>query len=148
MAHGVVLDTNALLLFGDGIDVFAELERLFDVSATLLVPEQVMAEMERQARGATRDARKAKLALSLVREKLRRQADPGLVARLFLPRKKEIPLKIVPGSGIQHADDAILRIAEDERAAVVTIDEALQRRLLAKGLRVVGVKSGKLASMS
>lgn len=142
----VILDTNALLLFGQGVDVFSETERLLSAPFAFVIPETVMGEVERLSRKATRDGREAKLALMLVRERERRQRE-SIVARLLLPRAKEIPLKILPGSGEHHADDAILSIAEDEPAAtiVVTLDRELQRRLLAKKVRVLGVRQGRLS---
>ena len=146
MRTTVVLDTNALLLFGQGVDVFGEVERLVDPPFEFVIPGQVLAEVETLSRKATRDGQMAKLALALVREKERRQQE-RFVARLLLPRTKEIPLKMVSGSGEHHADDAILLIAEDEPAAtvVVTLDRELQRRLLAKKVRVLGVKHGRLS---
>ena len=146
MRTTVVLDTNALLLFGQGVDVFGEVERLVDPPFEFVIPGQVLAEVETLSRKATRDGQMAKLALALVREKERRQQE-RFVARLLLPRTKEIPLKMVSGSWEHHADDAILLIAEDEPAAtvVVTLDRELQRRLLAKNVRVLGVKHGRLS---
>jgi rRNA-processing protein FCF1 len=142
----VLLDTNALLLFGQGIDVFGEVERILSSSFTFTVPEPVLKEVEKLSQRATKDGKSAKLALALVREKERRQEE-GVAARLLLPRRKEIPLKILAGSGEEHADDAILRIAEEapERTAVCTLDKGLQRRLLSRRIRVLGVKHGRLA---
>jgi len=142
----VLLDTNTLLLFGQGIDVFGETERLIAAPFTINIPETVVQEVERLSKKTTSEGKSAKLAMAIIREKERRQKE-GPVTKLLLPKGKEIPLKILPGSGEEHADDAILRIAEEapERTAVCTLDRGLQRRLLSRRVRVLGVKHGRLA---
>jgi len=135
----VILDTNVLLLFGQkGMDVFAEIGRAMQERYEFTVPELVLAELERLGKKASRDGRAAKLAYTLVHERLKMKHEP-LVAKLLF--RKEIPLKTVPCSE-HHADDAILRIAEGDAAhtIVATLDKGLQRRLLDKGVRILTVR--------
>ncbi len=141
----VVLDTNALLLFGtEHVDVFSEIGGAVLEPHEIVIPEPVLKELEKLGQKNSRDAWAAKLAYSLVHEKLKMQREP-LIAKLLFPQK-EIPLKTVPSSK-QHADDAILAIAEDDpaHAVVVTLDRGLQGRLLAKKVRVIGLKQRRLA---
>ena len=60
-----------------------------------------------------------------------------MVAKLLFP-SNEIPLKTAQCSE-GHADDAIVRIAEDD-AIVATLDKGLQRRLLKAKIRVLTVQ--------
>lgn len=121
MVH-VVLDTNALLLFAQGVDVFAALDEAMEEPYHLVVPEQVLDELQRLAARNGRDARAAKLGYVLVEQK--RRENPQL-------------LKINRGSA-GYADDAIVTIAEDGVAC--TLDKELQRRLLDAGVRVLGLR--------
>ncbi len=141
----IILDTNALLLFGtEHVDVFSEIERVVTEPHEIVIPESVLQELEKLGKKNTKDARAAKLAYSLVHERLKRQREP-LIAKLLFPQK-EIALKTVRGSQT-HADDAILAIAEDDpaRTVAVTLDKGLQGRLLAKKVRIVGMKQRRLA---
>ncbi len=128
----VVLDTNVLLLYGRGFDVLRAAAEAVDGKPVLVVPECVLAELEKLAQRQSKEGRAAKLAYTIVQQRLLPQ--PLLNKLLF----KEIPLKTVRCSK-QHADDAILAIAEDDSAGtvVVTLDKALQRRLLKAGIRVL-----------
>lgn len=135
MTTKVLLDTNALLLFGQGIDLFAEIERALDEKFEYLIPGQVFAELEMFAKRKSKAGIAAKLAWTLVQEKLRRMQEPFY---LKLLGRKEIPLKTIHVSGIKHADDAIIKIAEDDPTIVVaTLDKALKDRLLKKKVRVL-----------
>lgn len=135
MRTSVILDTNALLLFGQGVDVFDAVDRAMREPYELLLPSLVLGELERLAAKATRDGRAAKLGYALVMERLKTAHEPPLARLLF---GKGIPLKTIDCSG-NHADDAILRIAEDDpaRTVVVTLDKELQHRLLARKVRVL-----------
>ncbi len=137
----LLLDTNTLLLFGQGIDVFSESASAGEIIDVFLVPDPVIRELETLAMKASADGRAAKLALALVKEKERR-SQQRFLTRLLIPTKKEIPLKIIPSSGTMHTDDAIMRIAEDDpvRHVVATLDKGLQRRLLNAKVRVLGVR--------
>jgi len=142
----IILDTNVLLLFGqEGIDVFSALERAADKVDAFIVPSLVVDELKKLGERATKDGRAAKLGLALVEEKARR-SDETFLVKLLAGGWKEIPLKIVPCSAEKHADDAILRIAEDD-TIVATLDRGLQRRLLKADRRVMGMRQKRFQSI-
>lgn len=125
----LVLDTNALLLFAQGIDLFDAVREFMQEPYALLILDSVEEELRGLASGGGADARAAKLALILVEQSRQAQTQP---------------LKKVRGSG-DYADDAIVAIAEDdEQVGVVTLDKALQRRLLDKGVRVLTIKQKRI----
>ncbi len=131
----VLLDTNALLLFGQGRDVFAEIEALLNEPFEFVVLEPVLAEVEKLAEKASVDGRAAKLALALVKAR-ERQSSENVLSKLVSPSsKKRIPLKIVRGSRDVHADDALFATADGD-AIVATLDKGLQRRLKCRVLSV------------
>ncbi len=119
MRRKVILDTNALLLFAQGIDLFSELAAFLQEPYTLLLPDCVEEELRTLAAGSGKKARAAKLALVLAQQQA---------------------LKKVHCSG-EYADDAIVAIAEDD---VVTLDKGLQRRLLDKGVRVLTIRQRRI----
>jgi len=135
----IVLDTNVFTLFGQGVDVFSEIERAVDGKPVLVVPDCVVSELERLAKRATKDGKAARLGFMILQERLARQREPFLT-RLFFPTK-EIALKTLRRSE-KHADDAILAIAEDDPAGTVvaTLDKGLQGRLLKAGVRVLTLR--------
>ena len=100
MGKKVILDTNALLLFGQGTDLFSEVHELLHEPFTFLIPQAVMAELEELALKNGKDARAAKLAQMLIQQKQK------------AGRTATQALKIAPSSG-GYADDAIIAIAED-----------------------------------
>lgn len=125
----VILDTNMLLVPGQfKVDIFSELERVLDDSYEIVILEGTLVELERIAQTASgEDKRAARLAQMLL-EHERKKPRAG----------KCKGLKTVPSSN-PHVDDAILEIAEDD-CFVATNDQALKRRLLEKGVRVVYLK--------
>jgi|GEM_PF-284267 len=140
----VVLDTNALLLFGqEHLDIFSEVSKTMTEPYELLVPQQVHDELTKLAQKKSRDGMAAKLGLALLNEKLKRQQEP-FFSRLLFPTK-EIPLKTVSSSQ-HHADDAIVAIAEDDPAhvIVVTLDKGLQGRLLSRTARILTMRNHQL----
>ncbi len=130
----VILDTNALMRYGEHVDVLRELSLLVTEPHEFLIPEAVLEELGRLARGKGRAARAARLGLVIIRQEL--ASRKGLLGRLFNP--KQIPLKTVSCSG-EHADDAILKIAEED-AIVCTLDKGLQERLLQREVRVISAR--------
>jgi rRNA-processing protein FCF1 len=88
-----------------------------------------MKELETFAKRKSKEGVAAKLAWTLVQEKIRRNQEPFYVKMLG---RKEIPLKTVSVSGKKHADDAIVKIAEDDpqHTIVATLDKRLRDRLL------------------
>ncbi|RME31669.1 hypothetical protein D6789_02035 [Candidatus Woesearchaeota archaeon] len=125
----VIVDTNALLLFAQGTDLFSAIAEYMQEPYSLIIIDSVEAELHRLAQGGGADARAAKLALVLVEQ---------------MRLAKTQPLKKIRGSG-EYADDAIVAIAEDDKESlVVTLDKGLQRRLLAQGVRVLTIRQKRI----
>lgn len=123
MSTPVYVDTNALMLFGQGVDLFTLLDDAMEEPYEIVVIKPVLDELHRLALGASKDARAAKLGVVIVAERQKTQA-----------------LKIDRGSD-GYADEALLATAE---GVVCTLDKELQRRLLDAGRRVLGVRQGQL----
>jgi hypothetical protein len=67
----VILDTNFLLAIGQfGIDVFSELERICDFPYKVFVLDKTIGELNKVLTTGGKDKAAAKLALSLVKEKV------------------------------------------------------------------------------
>jgi hypothetical protein len=119
-AEPVVLDTNALMMPVEfDVRVFDELERLTGrppAALDLLVPRAVVVELDRLAEGGDAAARAARVGRDLV--------DRCRVVETEEP----------------YADDAVLALAAEYDALVVTNDRPLRDRLLAEGVRVAGVR--------
>jgi len=118
----VILDSNALMIPGQfGVDVFAELERLG--YNQFIVPRPVIKELETlQVHAKGKDRIAAFVALSL------------------MPR-----CKIVESS--KKADDAIIQMAKDMNAAVLTNDGALKRQLKENGITTIYLRQKKRLSV-
>ena len=117
----VILDTNALMMPVEcDLRLFEELERVLgDVEC--VVPEAVLAELEKLSAGA--EATAARVGRDLAQRCTVRSTDAA------------------------YADDAVLELASEERvAAAVTNDAPLQERLLDAGVPVVSLRGNdKLA---
>ena len=118
----VVLDTNALMMPVEfDVRVFDELERLTGRSPAaldLLVPRAVVAELDRLAEGSDAAARAAR-------------AGRDLVDRCRVVETEEA-----------YADDAVLALAREYEALVVTNDKPLRDRLLDAGVRAACARGG------
>ena len=109
----VVVDTNFLMIPGlFGVDIFSELDRVLDRKFKLIIPEPVVKELNRLARGASAERSAAKIALALVRR--------GRVVKTDAP-----------------ADGAILELAKRESTVVGTNDARLRKELRARGVPVI-----------
>ncbi len=112
MTRKVIIDTNGMMVPGQfGLDIFSELERLgFD---SYLIPVASVKELEKiYAGGKGRDRKAAKIALSLLGR-----------------------CTVVEKNGF--ADDIIVELAITEKAAVLTNDIELKKRLCSKGISTV-----------
>ncbi|MEF8889741.1 MAG: PIN domain-containing protein [Haloferacaceae archaeon] len=116
----VVFDTNALMMPVElDVRVFDELERLTGrptAALDLLVPRAVVAELDRLAEGTDAAARAARVGRDL--------AERCRVVETEEP----------------YADDAVLALARERDALVVTNDRPLRDRLLDEGVRAAGVR--------
>ncbi len=108
----VIIDTNALMIpVQFNVDVFEELKRLG--YETYIVPTAVISELDsliRKLKGDDRTA--AKVAMSMTER-----------------------CEVVRADG--HADDVILDMATKNRAAVLTNDIGLRKRLESKNITVI-----------
>jgi len=105
------------------VRLFDELDRLLD-GPTAVVPQAVVAELEKLADGTGEEARAARVALDLAQDRCeQREADAA------------------------YADDAVLELATgSETTHAVTNDGPLQERLLERGASVISLRGkNKLA---
>ncbi|BEP18622.1 hypothetical protein PYJP_19740 [Pyrofollis japonicus] len=111
----IILDTSALMLLYDGVQVFEEAEELLLSKPECIVPKPVIEELERIASAKDKtlhQRRAARLALQVMEKKGCKIVDVG-----------------------QSADDAIIELARALKdAVVVTADNELRRRLRELGL--------------
>ncbi|WP_435063372.1 PIN domain-containing protein [Halobaculum sp. EA56] len=122
----VVLDTNALMMPVEcDVRVFEEIDRLVD-APDLVTPEAVVAELEKLAAGAGEEATAASVGRDLA-ERCR-----------------------VVGTTEQYADDAVVELASPEAfdGYVVTNDRPLRERLLARGVRVIGLRGANTLAVT
>ncbi|WP_277554542.1 PIN domain-containing protein [Halobaculum limi] len=125
----VVLDTNALMMPVEcDVRVFEELDRLLD-DPELIAPEAVVAELEKLAAGAG----EAATAASVGRD---------LVERCRVVETTE-----------SYADDAVVELTSGDSEAefdgyVVTNDRPLRERLLARGVRVIGLRGANTLAIT
>ncbi len=120
----VILDTNALMIPGQfGVDIFSELNRLgFDL---FIVPHAVVHELHRlKDTEKGKDKRAAKMALSFI-------------------DKCEIINNEDKNNEIRNADEIIVNLAIKFKAAVLTNDIDLKKRLCSKGITVVYLRQEK-----
>lgn len=115
----VVLDTNALMIpVQFGVDIFSELHRLgYD---EIWIPKPVIDELRNIKKGKERIA--ARVALSLAKR-----------------------CEIVSSEG--NADDAILRIASDAHASVLTLDTELRKVLRKANIPVIYLRQKSFLSL-
>lgn len=123
----VIFDTNALMAPSEHtVDIFEKIEKL-DGSYECIVPESVIAELER----LSESSKDAKIGLELARERC-----------IKVENESEEPK--------EGADDAIVEIAgdiknkrEEEKIKVVTNDIELKERLLEKDIPVFYLRQKK-----
>jgi len=113
----VILDTNALMMPVElDVRVFEELDRLVG-DADLVVPEPVVAELEKLRDSGTGT-----------------EATAAAVGRDLADRCR------VVGADESYADDAVLELAAGGGDYAVTNDRPLRDRLLERGVRVIGLR--------
>ena len=125
----VIVDTNALLIPGKfGVDIFEELGCLG--YEHIIVPKEVLNELDglRQRPGLKgKDKRAAKIGYSLV--------------LMYMDATKQEPgrckVTITEEGGGRYADEIIADLALKKKAAVLTNDEPLKRKLSKAGIVTV-----------
>ena len=121
----VAMDTSALMMPVErNVRVFEELDRLVGTDADLIAPESVLAELEKLADGAGKEATAASVGLDLANERTRAVETEE-----------------------SYADDALVGLAtRGEADCVVTNDGPLKERVLAAGTPVIHIRGrNKLA---
>ncbi len=122
-------------------DIFSHIEYLLDEPYALIVLENSFSELEKLAKGHSKEAQAAKLGLALITAKLAER--PNLWERLvgLVPYRKEKKIVQVKAKG--HVDDEIVKMA-DKETIVATLDKKLQNRLRKKGIPIITMKNKKL----
>ena len=118
-----MLDTNALMMpVESNVRVFEELDRLLG-DPSLVVPDAVVAELEKLSAGGGEEATAAGVGRDLA-DRCERRATAA-----------------------EYADDAVVELAQaDDVTHVVTNDGPLQRRLRDAGVSVISIRGrNKLA---
>ena len=119
----IIIDTNFLLIPANfKVDIFSELERICFFKYKLYIVDRTLKELQniiKLQKGADKDA--AKLALLLIKSK---------------------GLKIISTEEQKSVDDLIVELS-DENTIVATQDIGLKRRLKAKGIKIITLKSKK-----
>ena len=144
----VILDTNALMMPVEcDVRLFDELDRLgFD--GDYVIPAAVLAELERLADGGGREAVAASVGRDL--------AERCRVVETAASFADDAVVELAVGAGGDGADESATDEADDDAAVdhggsgdgtgiegervVVTNDRPLRDRLLARGVRVIGIR--------
>ncbi len=125
----VIVDTNALLIPGEfGVDIFEELERLG--YEHIIVPEAVLSELDRLRRRPDlkgKEKRAANVGYSLVLKYVHEEHDGCMVTI----NKEE------SWGRERDVDELIVKMALKHKAAVLTSDEPLRRKLSKAGITTV-----------
>ena len=131
----VIVDTNALLIPGEfGVDIFEELERLD--YGHIIVPEAVLSELDRLRQRPDlkgKEKRAAKIGHSLVLKYVHEEPD-----RCMVTINKEEEEEEQGGEERERdVDKLIVKMALTLKAAVLTSDEPLRRKLSKAGIATV-----------
>ncbi|NQE06318.1 Ribonuclease VapC9 [ANME-1 cluster archaeon GoMg1] len=128
----VIVDTNALLIPGEfGVDIFEELERLG--YEHIIVPDAVLSELDRLRRRPNlkgKEKRAAKIGCSLVLKHVQEEHDG---CRVTINKEEEEE----SGGRKRDVDELIVKMALKLKAAVLTSDEQLRRKLSKAGIATV-----------
>ncbi|MCK4476806.1 MAG: hypothetical protein KAU16_08780 [Methanophagales archaeon] len=131
----VIVDTNALLIPGEfGVDIFYELEKLG--YTRIIVPKVVLNELDRlrQRPGLKgKEKRAAKIGYSLVLKYVHAEPD-----------RFKVTINEEEGGGERNigTDEWIVVLALKKKAAVLTNDELLKRKLSKAGIATVYLRGG------
>ena len=121
LPYRVILDTNFLFLpLTRRLDVFSEIERLLSGRVQFIVLKPVRKELERLSSKSYELGRKASFALR------------------FLEKCEEVPVEL---DGMETVDEAIVRIAKENRDIVATSDMALRKKLRDINVPVIYVRN-------
>jgi hypothetical protein len=118
----IFFDTNMLMLPTQfGLDIFEEIENILNEKVEFYVFDRTIEELEEISKGKGKNATAARVALSLIRKK-------GVK---IITTKKPV-------------DDALLSL---EDVIIATNDKTLRKRLKAKGIKTIYLRSKKYLEM-
>lgn len=118
----IFIDTNMFMLpVQFGLDIFKEIENILDEKVEFYVFDQTIKELKEISKSKKKSAVAARVALSLI-------------------KKKEV--KVIETK--KSVDDALLSL---EDVIVATNDKALRKRLKAKGIKTIYLRSKKYLEM-
>jgi hypothetical protein len=118
----IILDTNFLLVPGQfKVDIFSEIRRICDFAYKLYIVDRSIDELNKLADGKSKDARAAKLGLSLMRAK---------------------HVSVIKTAGEGHVDDLIVAAVKKGDIAA-TQDINLKKRVKRKGARIITMRQKK-----
>ncbi len=121
----VLFDTNMLMLFGKGINIFDQIEELLLSKPEYYVLNHVVYELERISReGGVKERKAARLALEVVEKRCR-------VIDVEKPSNRGV-------------DDLIIEVAVKEGFIVATCDRELRRRLRKRGVPEIYFREEKM----
>lgn len=108
----IILDTNfAVIPFQFKVDIYSEIDRIFDEQYELVFPEICLKELEKLKAGK---------------------------AGLELMKKKNVKFEKTPSA--KTVDDSILSYAKASSAVVATQDRELKKKALKNGLSVISLR--------
>jgi rRNA-processing protein FCF1 len=117
----IIIDTNFLLIpFRYRIDILRELDYLVEASHRFVISSKTMTELKKIGKKVGKDGMAARLAIKLVVANSSR-------------------IDIIESEA--HVDDWIVEYSKISRAIVCTNDSELRRRLRARAIKVVTMKS-------
>jgi rRNA-processing protein FCF1 len=117
----IIIDTNFLLIpFRYRIDILRELDYLVEASHTFVISSKTLKELKKIGKKVGKDGMAARLAIKLVEANSTR-------------------IEIIESE--EHVDDWIAVYSKAHRAIVCTNDSELRRRLRARSIKVVTMKS-------
>ncbi|MGB7531976.1 MAG: PIN domain-containing protein [Halobacteriota archaeon] len=129
----VIVDTNALLIPGEfGVDIFEELERLG--YGHIIVPEAVLSELDRLRQRPNlkgKEKRAANIGHSLLLKYVYEEHDGCMVT---INKEEE---ESWGQERERDVDELIIKMALTLKAAVLTSDEPLRRKLSKAGIATV-----------
>ncbi|MEA2033738.1 MAG: PIN domain-containing protein [Euryarchaeota archaeon] len=135
LRKNVIVDTNALLIPGEfGVDIFEELERLG--YEHIIVPEAVLSELDELRRRPNlkgKEKRAANIGYSLVLKYA--YEEPGRC--MVTINKEEEEEESGERERERDVDELIVKMALKHKAAVLTSDEPLRRKLSKAGIATV-----------
>lgn len=117
----IVIDTSAILAcIEDGCDPFESLREIFEGLVEVIIPSAVLDELRELAKGKGRRGRCARLGLEI----------------LLSATPSDLSIRFVDLKG-RSVDEALLQLASELNAFLLTADAGLRKKAEARGLRTL-----------